>query len=250
MIEVSIIGSGNIAQHLIAAFSNASGVQLKQVFARNPEKLFHIVNANKVTSDITKLEDATLYIIAIADNAIEEIATQLPFQNKLVAHTAGSVPIEVIGKKNRGASFYPLQTFTKDTYINWQQIPICLEAQNETDLALLHKLANTLSQHVINTNTNARLALHTAAVFVCNFVNHLYACGAKICEEHHLDFKLLQPLISETANKIISMTPAAAQTGPASRGDQGTINKHVHFLQKGPEKILYEILTAAIQRKL
>ena len=250
MIEVSILGSGNIAQHLIAAFSNNPNIWLKQVFARNPNKLAHYISADKLTDDISKLVDADLFIIAVSDHAIVEVASQLPFGNKLVAHTAGSVPLEALGKNNRAASFYPLQTFSKDKAVNWQQIPICLEAQNKSDLAVLYKLATALSGHVIEVDSNSRLALHTAAVFVCNFVNHLYACGANICRENQLDFNLLHPLIIETADKIRSMTPEAAQTGPASRGDEVTVKKHLNFLDKRPEKKLYEILTEAIQEKL
>ncbi|MEQ3690007.1 MAG: DUF2520 domain-containing protein, partial [Flavobacterium sp.] len=83
--------------------------------------------------------------------------------------------------------------------------------------------------------------------FVCNFVNHMYTIGNQICEENNVPFEVLQPLILETAHKITTLKPEAAQTGPALRKDTKTINKHLEFLQESNYQELYKLLTQSIQ---
>lgn len=249
MIEVSIIGSGNIAQHLIAAFSGAPSVKLVQVLARHPEKVAHLVDLQHVVTAASDLQPADVYLIAVSDTAIGEVANSLPFADRLVAHTAGSLPISLLGTRNRNASFYPLQTFSKSRPVKWKDIPVCVEADHEGDLDMLRKLAATISDHVETINGTQRLALHTAAVFVCNFVNHLYACGEDICRDNHLNFNLLKPLIAETASKVMTLSPDDAQTGPARRGDQITIDRHLTFLNDNQMTEIYTLLTASIKQR-
>lgn len=246
MVNICIIGSGNVAQHLIAAFDNSEAAELVQVFAREKSKVAHLVSGEKITDDLKNLVDADLYIISVTDGAIKEVSAELPFSGKLVAHTSGSVSIDAIDPKNRRAVFYPLQTFTKNKPVNFKEIPICIEAINEADYALLTKAASAISGTVQTIDSAQRKALHLAAVFVCNFVNHLYAIGNDICRENQLDFDLLKPLIAETANKIRLLSPEQAQTGPAVRNDTETIDAHLSFLKDEERKKLYETLTQSI----
>src|SRR5690606_12366136 len=129
MIKVVLIGSGNVAQHLIQVLLQAKNVDLVQAFARNPSHLSHLLPATKITSDYQKIIDADLYVISISDNAIAEVSEQLPFENRLVVHTSGTSDISVLHNKNRKGVFYPLQTFTKGKDIDFAPIPICLEAE-------------------------------------------------------------------------------------------------------------------------
>ena len=246
MVKVCIIGSGNVAQHLIAAFEAAEATELVQVFARDKSKVAHLVPDEKIADDLKNLVDADLYIISVTDGAIKEVSAQLPFSGKCVAHTSGSVSIDVIDGRNRSAVFYPLQTFTKNKPVNFKEIPICIEAVHEADYALLTKTASAISGVVQTIDSSQRKALHVAAVFVCNFVNHLYAIGNDICRENQLEFDILKPLIAETANKIRLLSPDQAQTGPAARNDTTTIDAHLAFLQDAQRKNLYETLTQSI----
>ncbi len=246
MIKVTIIGSGNVAQHLISAFSNQENIELFQVFARNKSSISHLINLNKIVSDYKDLLEADLYIICVSDNAIQEVASKIPFTNKLIAHTSGSFLINDLDSKNRKAVFYPLQTFSKNQEVNFLEIPICLEAQNEQDYQILEKVAQSISNSIYEINSEQRKALHVSAVFVCNFVNHLYQIGNDICEENNVDFEILKPLIQETANKIISLSPNEAQTGPAKRNDSQTINSHLQLLSNENQKEIYKLLTKSI----
>ena len=246
MISVVIIGSGNVAQHLISAFAQSETVEVIQVFSRNLDIEINNFEASKITNDFEQLKTADLYIIAVTDTAVSTISNQIPFENKLVVHTSGSVAISELSSKNRKGVFYPLQTFSKNKSVDFSEIPICLEAENETDYQLLEKVGKSISKKIYKINSEQRKALHVAAVFSCNFVNHFYAIGNKICDENEIPFEILHPLIIETANKIKTLSPAEAQTGPAKRNDTQTINAHLNFLQDETQKEIYKILTKSI----
>lgn len=246
MVSIVIIGSGNVAQHLITAILQSNEIELIQVFSRQKETVSHLISLDKIVSDYDKIKEADLYIIAISDNAIGDISSKLPFKNRLVVHTSGSMPMEILDSKNRRGVFYPLQTFTKNKPVNFKEIPICLEAENVNDFKIIETVAQTISSTVQSISSEQRKALHVAAVFVCNFVNHLYKIGNDICEENQLSFDLLKPLIVETAQKIIHLSPENAQTGPAKRNDTTTLNAHLNFLSDKNQKEIYKLLTKSI----
>jgi len=247
MIKVSIIGSGNLAQHLIQAFQSNPSIELVQVMARNPKTVAHLLDSNRIISDYTQLQEADLYIIAVSDDAISEVSATLPFENRLVAHTSGTVSIDSLDTKNHRAVFYPLQSFSKDKAVNFKTIPLCLETENEKDAPTLKLIANAISDAVYDINSEQRKALHVAAVFVNNFVNHLYQIGNEICDANAIPFAILKPLIQETANKIATLSPKAAQTGPAKRNDISTIAAHQQFLTDENQAAIYNLLTQSIQ---
>jgi len=247
MIKVVILGSGNVAQHLIEVMKNAPTIDLVQVFARNPNQLNHLLLSSKIVSDYQEIAAADVYIISVSDNAIAEVSGKLPFENRLVVHTSGSSALAVLDNKNRKGVFYPLQTFTKGKKVDFTPIPICLETENEQDYQLLENLGNCISKKVFQINSEQRKSLHVAAVFVCNFVNHLYQIGNEICEANQIPFEVLHPLIQETAQKILELTPKEAQTGPALRNDTKTIQKHLDFLSDENYTTIYKLLTQSIQ---
>ena len=247
MIRITLIGSGNVAQHLIKAFSKSEVVEIAQVFSRKKEKLSSLIEFDKIVSDYHDLKEADLYIIAVTDNAIADVSEQLPFNNQLVVHTSGTASIETLDDKNRKGVFYPLQTFSKNKEIDFSVIPICLEADNTFDFRVLETVAKSISKAVFPINSEQRKALHVAAVFVNNFTNHLYQIGQEICEENQVSFDILKPLIQETAEKIKTLEPIDAQTGPAKRNDSSTIEAHLEYLTNENQKNIYKILTQSIQ---
>ncbi|MEL1244571.1 Rossmann-like and DUF2520 domain-containing protein [Flavobacterium sp. DGU11] len=247
MLRVVIIGSGNVAQHLAKAVERSGSATLVQIYARHAEKLAFIVPEDKITASLNNLAEADMYIIAVTDDAIAEVSSKLPFEGRLVVHTSGSVAMEQLDSKNRRGVFYPLQTFSKNKDVDFKKVPLCLESEYENDYVILEELANALSDSVYNTGSEQRKALHVAAVFVSNFSNHMYALGSAICEENNIPFSILNPLIMETADKVNTLSPIQAQTGPAVRHDQKTIEKHLDFLKDNSRKEIYKILTQSIQ---
>lgn len=251
MIKVVIIGSGNVAQHLIVAFQNfqslGTEIELVQVYSRQVGSVSHLMDSENITNDLNTLAEADVYIIAVSDDLIAKISSKLPFKNRLVVHTSGSVALNALDENNRKGVFYPLQSFTKNKEIDFKTIPICLESENATDYQLLDKVAKTITEKVFAINSEQRKAIHVAAVFVNNFTNHLYQIAQEICQENQVPFEILKPLITETATKIMILSPEEAQTGPAKRNDTATIKAHEVFLSKENHLNIYKTLTQSIQ---
>lgn len=247
MTTVVIIGAGNLATHLFRAFNNSEEIRVVQVFNRSLSKIKDLDQKVPLTDNISDLVDADVYVISIADDAIEPVSGELSISNRLVVHTSGSVALNKLDPKNRRGVFYPLQSFTKVKDVEFKEIPICIEAENEPDLNILNNLGDAISEKVYRINSEQRKSLHLSAVFVNNFVNHLYYIGQDLCEAHQVPFEILTPLIEETAAKIKKLSPKEAQTGPARRNDIKTINSHLEQLENKTYKEIYELLTRSLK---
>jgi predicted short-subunit dehydrogenase-like oxidoreductase (DUF2520 family) len=239
---IVMIGAGNVATHIALALKSANYF-IKSIYSqteKSAQNLAEKINCS-FTTHIEKLPDnADIYVIAVKDTVIEDIAKKLNIRSGIVVHTAGSVSMRVFESyfKNFGV-FYPLQTFTKSGSLDFSEIPLCIEANtNDTENKLLN-LAESLSKKVIFVNSEKRKILHLAAVFACNFTNHMYSIGYELLSKQNIDFSLLHPLINETAKKANEMNPMDAQTGPAKRQDDKTMDMHLKMLKNYPafEKI-------------
>lgn len=246
MINLVILGTGNLATHLIKTFLKAKNVRLVQVFNHHSDSLEPFRPFTSTTTDIQKLKKADVYLLALKDDVIEEVALKLSEKGGLIAHTSGSVSMDVLNTFENHGVFYPLQSFSKNRPVDFEEIPVCLEANSVDNLKILKKLALGISDNVLEINSKQRRNLHLAAVFINNFTNHFYSLGSELCRENGLSFELLKPLIKETASKIETLSPIDAQTGPALRNDIKTINSHLKML--GPEQQqIYKLLTHSIQ---
>jgi predicted short-subunit dehydrogenase-like oxidoreductase (DUF2520 family) len=247
MIKVAILGFGNVARHLYAAFLSTPEIEIVQIYNRSKGMITLEIETD-FTSDLSEIIEADVYIIAIPDDGINDFSEKLPFHNRLVVHTSGGVEMEVLSEKNSKGVFYPLQTFSKESAVDLTTVPICLEASNTSDLKTLKKLANCISEKVVEISSEDRQKLHLAAVFINNFTNHLYHISEEIVTENNLDFDLLKPLIMETAKKVKILSPGEAQTGPAKRNDKKTIEKHLDLLNNDQYREIYKIITKSIQQ--
>lgn len=248
MIEMVLLGSGNVATHLFKAFSAAEGIRVKQVYNHTPHSLDFFRSKTETTTDFSELAPADVYMLALKDDVIPEISEKLKEKEGLLVHTSGSVSMDALGNCPRRGVFYPLQTFSKDREVNYCTIPFCLEANSSEDLGLLKELAGKISGKSYEISSEQRKKLHLSAVFVCNFVNHLYAVGEQICQKSQIPFEILKPLIAETAGKVQQASPGRVQTGPAIRNDRSTIDAHLRLLDSSEEnQEIYNILTSAIQ---
>lgn len=247
MIEIVVLGSGNVATHLFKAFSAAEGIRVKQVYNHSRDSLQYFENKTHITTKTSEIAEADVYLMALKDDVIPEMVVKLQDKNGLVLHTSGSVALGALAACKRYGVFYPLQTFSKENEVDYSEIPFCLEANNSEDLSLLKDLAKKISGKAYEIDSEQRKKLHLSAVFVCNFVNHLYAVGEQICQKSQIPFEILKPLIRETAGKIEHVSPAKVQTGPAIRNDRSTINAHLELLDASENRKIYEQLTSAIQ---
>ncbi|MEO0528914.1 MAG: DUF2520 domain-containing protein, partial [Bacteroidota bacterium] len=202
-------------------------------------------NAN-TSNSFKNISDADVYIIAVSDTAIESVSQQLTAKKGLIVHTSGSASIMELRANERNGIFYPLQTFSKNRAVNFQNIPICIEAKKKEDLESLRKLARMISDSVYEISSEQRKSIHLAAVFVNNFTNHLYHAASEICVRNKVPFHILEPLIEETALKIKNLSPLEAQTGPARRGDTETIQKHIQQLTNDAYRDIYSLISESI----
>ncbi|MFD2724640.1 Rossmann-like and DUF2520 domain-containing protein [Hyunsoonleella rubra] len=247
MISVTLLGAGNVGTHLFKAIHKSKQVSLKQWYNRSIESISSYKNKVSITDDISTLEEADVYILTVSDDAIADISSQLPFENRLVVHTAGSVNIHNLDKKHKRGVFYPMQSLSKSAEIDFKDVPICIETIDKADYHLLKSLALSLGCPVKKVNSDQRHVLHLAAVFVNNFTNQMYRIAHEITESEATEFDLLKPLIMETARKVQDMSPYMAQTGPAMRGNLKTIKKHLALLKKEQHKDIYNLITQSIQ---
>ena len=257
-LKIILIGVGNVGFHLGKKLHEV-GLEVNQVYSRKitkAKRLSKIIKCEAIKNleDISK--EADIYILAVPDSAIENVAANLSKQiplSKLVVHTSGATPSTVLKPyfKNYGI-FYPLQTFSITRKVNFSNIPICVDSNLKKHRASLEKLGRRISQSVHQINDQERSILHIAAVFVNNFSNNLFTIGEKITSTEKLPFDLLKPLIQETVDKIIVQSPHEMQTGPAKRGDNTNIQLHLKNLKKHfPEFIeVYQTMTQNINSKL
>ncbi|KQM64535.1 oxidoreductase [Pedobacter sp. Leaf216] len=252
--KIVLLGSGNVATQLAKALK-AVGEEVVQVYSPNLNHAQFLANLieTKAVSDLNDLEqNADLYIISVKDDAIAAVARSLKNVNGLVVHTSGTTDINTLSSlvKNAGV-FYPLQTFSKGKEISFVNIPLCIEAGNEDQLTVLTNLASKLSAKVYPLDGEKRKVLHLAAVFACNFPNHLYTLANEILNQNDLDFEIIRPLIAETADKVMSNLPENVQTGPAVRADENTLNKHMSMLTSMPGlQNIYQTLSDSIKLTL
>ena len=248
--KIVLIGSGNVAFH-IAEMLKSIDINIYQVYNINNEsgkKLAKKYNS-KFTNNIIEIEpNADLYIIAIKDNFISELIDKLNINKGIIVHTSGTTDISVFANKfDNFGILYPLQTFTKNIKLNYKEIPFLIEANNDKTLSFINNIARSISESVIEANSEQRKTIHIAAVFACNFTNYLYSIADDLLEKQNLNFELLKPLIKETTRKAIESKPKKNQTGPAKRKDIVVINRHLETL-KGNNEIqkLYGMISDMI----
>ena len=248
--RITIIGSGNVATHLSAAFKNA-GHRIAQVYSRdmqNAALLAYHVGAEAI-DDLNDISaDTDIFIIAIKDDAIAAIVQQLVKYDKLIAHTSGASGLQHITAFTDNAGvFYPLQTFSKTKELNFRDVPLCIEGASEAIAKQLEELARTVSNNVYRVSSDQRKVLHLAAVFACNFTNYMYAVSQQLLANSDMPFALLRPLILETADKVREHSPADVQTGPAVRNDEQTMHAHLQMLNHDPKlQEIYRLLSQGI----
>lgn len=248
--RIAIIGAGNVATHLARALDRKARVV--QVCSRNIEHAARLASALrdcKPTDDASTLDaDCDYYIISVCDDAIEPVSMTLPDTDGIVVHTSGSTPIDKLARHQRRGVLYPLQTFSAAAELDIQRVPFFIEGSDDGTRRKIKELAQTLSPSVYEADSEQRAALHIAAVFACNFTNHLLEIAVGILHDNGYPLTVLQPLLEVTLHKAMLIGPHGAQTGPAVRRDMGVINRHLSALASRQAEI-YRLLTQSIMER-
>jgi predicted short-subunit dehydrogenase-like oxidoreductase (DUF2520 family) len=250
--RIVFIGAGNLATRLSLELKS-KGYIIEQVFSRTIKSVSELaqkLQTNYTTSPKEIFNGADFYFVAVKDSAFKEVLPQINFQDKLLIHCSGSMPLSCLEKYSESIGvFYPLQTFSKNRNVNFAEIPVFVEANSPENEKRLIKIAEKISGQVTILNSEKRLNLHVAAVFACNFVNHFYTIAAEVLKSKEIPFEVLNPLILETARKVQELEPALAQTGPAVRFDENVISGHMETLEDFPEfQKIYRIISESIYK--
>jgi predicted short-subunit dehydrogenase-like oxidoreductase (DUF2520 family) len=244
--SISIVGTGNVAFHIGRALIN-SGYILEEIYGRDLKKAHELADLlNCSVAEKLSILKGELVILCVNDGVIQAIGEQIP-SDKMIVHTSGAISMDALKGHKRSGVLYPLQTLSKTRGLEFKEVPLLIEANEQDFTNLLVELANKLSLKVVSVNSDERKIIHLAAVFVNNFVNHLVLQSRSIMESKNLDWNLLVPLLDETIHKIKEIGPLEAQTGPARRNDSKTINEHMNLLS-GKEKEIYQLISDSIRQ--
>lgn len=234
--KIVLIGRGRLATNLEHALLSAG---------------HEVASINSRTLEALPLE-ADVYIVAVKDAALADVirAATKGRESQLFVHTAGSMPMDIFkGLTVHYGVFYPMQTFSKERLVDFNDISVFLETNDAVSMERLKMLSTTLTTHIYELDSEGRKHLHLAAVFACNFVNHCYALSAEVLAAKGLPFSVMLPLVDETAQKVHELSPREVQTGPAVRGDQNVMQMQANMLAGNPAvKQIYEALSNDIQR--
>lgn len=223
---IAIIGQGRVATHLRLAFSDSADIV--PVNSRTLENL---------------PQKADLYIIAVSDNSIGDVAEHLSAMNVdgIVVHTSGSTPDSVLRKalpEKKTGIVYPLQTFSHGVPVDYSEVPFFVVAEDADVREKLKQICGRVSIYVNSADTGLLQTLHTAAVFASNFTNAMIGASNEILEKKGMNFLVMMPLLKETVRKLESVSPPEAQTGPARRNDMNTIEAHRRLLSASNPDLL------------
>ena len=207
MINIVILGGGNVAYHLTNALLQNSAVNVVQVYNRSLEKIDCFKNITLITNNLSELKEADIYILAVSDNVISELSSTLNLKNKLVVHTSGSMALDELKSTSKKGVFYLLQSFSKERGIDFSTVPICIEAETDEDLHLLETLAKSISKHYFRINANTQKRLPVASVFVYNFVTHLYVIDLHTRHQKTYPYAIFLSIVFAPASKITTFLP-------------------------------------------
>lgn len=244
--KITIVGSGNVASWL--AFTlNKSCVCVKQVYGRSLSSATRVASlcGAEVVDRLSDLDtDSDYYLFSLKDDAYAEVLSSIPFQMSCAVHTAGSLPQSVFdGHARHYGVLYPFQTISETADFDSLKVPLCIEGENEDSYQLILKLADFISPFVSRINGEQRAALHLAAVFASNFSNALYDVAFQLLSDAGIEWKVMQPLLQQTLDKTMQMTPRHAQTGPAARNDQTIMARHLAQLPSAEWQQIYQMMS-------
>jgi predicted short-subunit dehydrogenase-like oxidoreductase (DUF2520 family) len=247
--NISFVGAGNVAESLATGLASA-GHRIISVTSKTGTSARALAEATGAQwrSDLTVTAECDVVIISVSDSAVGEVAGRLILPERtIIAHTAGSVPLEVLGRQTRAGVLYPLQTFTRGFPPDLRKVPFFIEATDSQTLEVLSGLAGSIGAGAWECDSDRRRQLHVAAVFTNNFSNFMMTIGEEIAKEAGVDQSLLRPLMEETVRKAIRTGPEAAQTGPAVRHDSGTVKSHIELLSFSPQyQKIYRLISKMI----
>ena len=205
------------------------------------------VGAQPINKSSLLDDKSDVYLLAVNDDALYDLALDLRLPNALVLHTSGSTPATVLKPISRRYVWSP-QTFVRDLAMDYSRLPLCIEGSNAKVESDIEQLFSSVSNHIYHLDFEQRRWAHLAAVMVSNFGNAINALAQEALEQHGIDFSILRPLAEGTVRKMDYGPLWPQQTGPARRHDQKTLDAQRRLLATDPHLLqLYDMMTEIIQ---
>jgi predicted short-subunit dehydrogenase-like oxidoreductase (DUF2520 family) len=248
--NISFAGAGKVAAALCGKIFE-TGIKVDLIVSQTGERGRPLAESVEATwSSVHEYPPSTdIIIVAVPDHRLRSVLENLRCPaDTLVVHTAGSIGLEVFPEHiTKKGVFYPLQTFSRERKVEFTALPILLESSDSQSAAVLEELAMSIGGKTYIVSTEQRIMIHLAAVFICNFTNHMLTGGRHVAEKAGVPFEMFFPLLRETVSKAMDIGPEKSQTGPAVRNDQNTIERHMELLSFSPElKKIYREITMSI----
>ena len=257
---IAIIGPGRAGSALGRALHQA-GYTIAAIGGRNPDNVRNLADelgARACQSPATTIDLADLTILAVPDDVILPLATDMVDS---LCSSAGKAAVHLSGAQDRNALrplaqqaslrtgvFHPLQTFRRgpEAVQNVAGTYFGIDADGPLREQLV-QLARDLRGYPFDLAGVDRALYHAAAVFAANYPITLLAEAIALAAQAGLADETarhgMTTLLAGAVNNLRGLAPAEAITGPAARGDQGTIDRHLEALKRDPElQRLYQLL--------
>lgn len=244
-----LIGYGKVAQAIIDNFD------IDTCFARRLSQMDNLINLRccKFIDSYDMIPNADLYIICVNDDSINQVLENLKTKiskYSIVAHTSGSVSLDVISRHFQNAAvIYPLYPFTKTVSVNFDDVTMLIESTNSYTDKIINAFLDQKKCTIHQVDSMTRVDIHISAVFACNFVNHLIVLSERYLKNTGCDIEIITPLIKQTFENILQTKKnrEKLQTGPAIREEYDVINSHLNKLKNNTRMLeVYKTLTDSI----
>ncbi len=237
---IGIIGAGAVGTALGVALSRA-GWQVGAVASRDAgrrERFRTLVPAARAFPEAAAiLDECHLAILAVPDDAVAALARSLHlYSGQAIVHTSGlhdaGVLAPALAAGTSAGSFHPLVAFA-DLERALAALPGATVAIEGDDalLDLLDEMAVSLGTVPVRLAPGSKVAYHAAAVLAAGGLTALLDVIVAVSAPTGLDeagaLAVYGPLAAQALANARALGTAAALTGPAVRGDAGTIAAHV-----------------------
>lgn len=240
-VSLAIIGAGKVGT-AIAVLLRRAGHRIVAVSGREATK----ERADRYLPGVPLLQAdeaataADIVIIGVPDDAVSSLASSLSgsLEGRWVAHLSGSLGLGALEEPERTGArpflIHPLQT-CPDVERAVQRIPgsaIAVTSRDEEGFRLGERLATAMEGHPFRLNDEMRALYHAAAVFASNYLVANEAIAERLLALAGVpDARAaMMPLVRATVENVDDLGPATALTGPAVRGDAGTIRRNLEAL--------------------
>ena len=251
MTRIGFIGAGTVGTALAVRLFQ-KGCSIAAISSRSlssAQRLANLVSGCQVYSTAQEVANgADLIFITTPDDVIAKIASEVRWRSgQGVVHCSGAHSVDILeAARQFGAnvgSFHPLQTFAtvNQAIENLPGSTFALEAE-EPLLSQLKELASLLNGRWVELKPGEKVLYHTAAVFVSNYLVTLVKLALDLWQAFGVPAKeatqALLPLLRGTVNNIENIGLPNCLTGPISRGDLGTIRRHLATLEAQDSSLL------------